>query len=130
MLADKIGQLVVAQVNFNNKQLEAAVENLNAKNAALTRAAVKLEGKAEDDEALNTVAEGCVELASEFGKAFPELDEDQVARVKGLFGDVFDNEDPEVEAAAEEIFNATLDYNLAAQELNRAVNERVPGDEE
>lgn len=129
MLAEKIGQLVVDQVDFNNAALEAAVENLNAKAATLTRASAQVEYLAANSEDLNTVAENVVDLASEFGKSFPHLEEEQVARVKSLFAGVFSDENEETELAAEDLFNAVLDYNLAAQALNAAVNALVPGEE-
>lgn len=89
-----------------------------------------MEALATTDEDLNTVAENVVDLASEFGKSFPNLKEEQVSRVKALFAGVFSAESEETELAGEDLFNATLDYNLAAQALNAAVNALVPGEEE
>ena len=128
MFTEKIGSLIVNNLEFSNDELEAKVETLIAKTAELTSAGVKFQTLATDDAKTLEAGEALVSLAGELGVAFPNLGSDQAERVKNVVALIFDNPSPELDAAGTDVFNTAVDTVVAAQDLNRFV-EALPSAE-
>lgn len=122
MFSEKISSLIVGNVDFVNDELEAKVETLIAKTAALTAAGMKFETLAGEDGKALEAGEALVSLAGELGVAFPNLGSDQAERVKSVVALIFDNPSADLDAAGTEVFNAAVDTVVAAQDLNRYVD--------
>lgn len=116
-LSDKLGALIVAQIDFQDDQLEALV-NASAK---ATEATIAFAAAIGDDEAANNAAASLVDLASEIGTAFPGLTAEQADKFKAIVSNVYEGESEEVDSLGEAIFNHAVDAVLAAKELNAYV---------
>lgn len=123
MLSEKIAALVLLRTDFVNDEFEAVIEEVVTTNSTLVKASFEFEQLAGDNADLVTVAENIVDFASEFGTAFPNLSKAQAARVKTLYASVFTSVTPEIEAAGEAVFNATIDFDMAVQVANVKANE-------
>ena len=119
MFSEKIASLITGNVDFQNDELEAKVETLIEKTAALTSAGIKFETLAGEDAKALEAGEALVSLAGELGVAFPNLGTDQAERVKSVVALIFDNPSPELDAAGTDVFNNAVDTVVAAQDLNR-----------
>lgn len=121
---ENIAQLLISNVEFTNDELEIKVENYGAKVSAVTLAAVKFEAAiGPANEAAATAGKGLINLAATIGTAFPNLTDAQVAAFKSTIADVYDNPDPVIDAAGQDLFNLSVDAILSAQELSAFVNE-------
>lgn len=130
MLSEKIALKIQERTEFVNDELEAAVEGVTTATASLVKAGIDFDTVTGGNSDSEAVADSIVDLASEFGIAFPNLQPAQVARVKGLFADVYTAPTPEAEAAGEAIFNATVDFDIAVQKVNEVANRLVAGGDE
>lgn len=130
MITQKIFDLILNRVDFNNDELEALVEAQTIKSAAAIEAALKMESIIQsefaDDPEVQTktteIAEGIVDLASELGSAFPQLSTEQADRFKELFAVVFESQSDAVETAGQNLFNAAVDSLQSIQALVNYVN--------
>lgn len=135
MLSEKIAALILLRTDFVNDEFEAVIEDLTTTNSVLVKASFEFEQLAGEDADLVLVAENIVDFASEFGTAFPNLSKAQAARVKALYASVFTSVTPEIEAAGEAVFNATIDFDMSVQAANTMANELLaapppdPGEE-
>lgn len=129
MLAEKITALILDQIEFEDAELETLAEQAFANIAGLTRATLEFEAAAglePDSTAGLEIGSNLVDLAGEFGKAFPSLSPDQKARIKALFAGVFENVNEALETAGENLFNWTLDTITSTQALTAYVNKPAP----
>ena len=130
MITQKIFDLILTRVDFNNDELEALVEAQTIKSAAAIEAALKMESIIQtefaDDPEVQTktteIAEGIVDLASELGSAFPQLSTEQADRFKELFATIFESQSDAVETAGQNLFNAGVDSLQSIQALVNYVN--------
>lgn len=130
MIVQKISDLILSRVDFNNDELEGLVEAQTVKSASAVEAALNMQSiilaEYPDDPEAQTkateIAEGIVDFASEIGSAFPSLTQLQVERFKTLFATVFDSPSEGVEAAGEKLFDASVDTLQAIQGLVSYVN--------
>ena len=130
MITQKIFDLILTRVDFNNDELEALVEAQTIKSATAIEAALKMESIIQtefaDDPEVQTktteIAEGIVDLASELGSAFPQLSTEQADRFKDLFATIFESQSDAVETAGQNLFNAGVDSLQSIQALVNYVN--------
>ena len=130
MITQKIFDLILTRVDFNNDELEALVEAQTIKSAIAIEAALKMESIIQtefaDDPEVQTktteIAEGIVDLASELGSAFPQLSTEQADRFKELFATIFESQSDAVETAGQNLFNAGVDSLQSIQALVNYVN--------
>lgn len=130
MITQKIFDLILTRVDFNNDELEALVEAQTIKSATAIEAALKMESIIQtefaDDPEVQTktteIAEGIVDLASELGSAFPQLSTEQADRFKELFATIFESQSDAVETAGQNLFNAGVDSLQSIQALVNYVN--------
>lgn len=130
MIVQKISDLILARVDFNNDELEGLVEVQTVKSSLAVEAALNMQStilaEYPDDPEAQTkaidIAAGIVDFASEIGSAFPSLTQTQVERFKTLFATVFDSPSEGVEAAGEKLFDASVDTLQAIQALVSYVN--------
>jgi hypothetical protein len=128
MISEKLANLILAGIDFTNKELEALVEAQTIKTAAMTAAGINMENVIAEEfpeedarQKFLEIAGGIVDFATEVGKAFPALTEEQRQRFKDLFAIVFDVESEAVETAGEALFNASVDGLGSIQALNNYV---------
>jgi isopropylmalate/homocitrate/citramalate synthase len=124
--SDNIAALLVANVEFTNDELELKVEAFATQVSAVTLAALKFETAIGTNEAAATAGKGLIDLAATIGTAFPNLTADQVAKFKSTIAAVYDNPDPVIDAAGQDLFNTAVDAIIAAQELSTFVDELLP----
>ena len=116
MISANIRALILERIEFPNPEVLAKVEALSSAAATLAAAGedyddVIVEGDADAD----TVAAGILGLADSFAEvASPEKNQ----KVKDFFASVFTSSTPEKEQAGETLFNAALDFTLAANAIN------------
>lgn len=120
-LSEKLGALIVAQIDFQDDQLEQATEKLVNAASKATEATISFAAAIGDDEAANNAAASLVDLASEIGTAFPGLTAEQADKFKAIVANVYEGESEEVDALGESIFNHAVDAVLAAKDLNAYV---------
>ena len=134
MITQKIFDLILSRVDFNNDELELLVEAQTIKSAAAIEAALKMESIIQtefaDDPEVQTktteIAEGIVDLASELGSAFPQLSTEQADRFKELFATIFESQSDAVETAGQNLFNAGVNSLQSIQALVNYVNALDP----
>lgn len=112
----KVIDLVNAETDFTNDELEAAVKGRDAALVALQRAALEVEALAGNagNEELDGVSENIVELAGDFGAAFSKLSPTQRDKVKATVSGIVTGAN---EALVERLFNSALDFVIAAKTL-------------
>lgn len=126
---DKLGTLITQNVNFqNDAEGEALTEALIQKTADVASAGVEFVNLAGENQATMAAGESLVSLAGEIGTAFPHLDGEQANRFKDIVANVYDNPDPAIDAAAQKVFNTSVDAVVAAQALSDYRNSPAEGE--
>lgn len=118
-LLDEVRALALEQVNFTNKDREALVEKQNGAYGELHRTTLEFEQAASDEDFdPRPGASALVRLAGQFGTAFPNLSEAQRDAIKQNIAEIYDTASDDVDTAGRALFNATVDFIQASQELN------------
>jgi len=119
MIFQKIAALITKTVDFENNELETAVETVLNAAGAVQVASLEVDRLAGTDNTEYTDQAGAlVDLAYTLGQALPELTEDQAAEVKATLALIIKAATPEAEIALEKLFNSTVDAVIAIQKLN------------
>ena len=125
MLSEKLAALALQCIDFQNDQLEAAVEKMNAAYGELFRAGLVFENASAgaDSSQVEKVSGGIVTLASTFGIFYDQLSPEQVDQLISAFADVFTAPTLDQEAAGENLFNACVKFIASAKALNQFVGD-------
>lgn len=119
MIFSKIAALITKTVDFENNELETAVETVLNAAGAVQVASLEVDRLAGTDNPEYTEQAGAlVDLAYTLGQALPDLTEDQAAEVKATLALIIKSATPEAEIALEKLFNSTVDAVSAIQKLN------------
>lgn len=119
MIFSKIAALITKTVEFENNELETAVETVLNAAGAVQVASLEVDRLAGTDNPEYTEQAGAlVDLAYTLGQALPDLTEDQAAEVKATLALIIKSATPEAETALETLFNVTVDAVSAIQKLN------------
>lgn len=121
-----LAALILQNVNFSgNAQLETLTEAFGQRVADVTAAGIEFKTLAGDNAATVAAGNSLISLAGELGTAFPHLTQPQADRFKDIVSSVYDNPDPAVDAAAQNLFNKSVDAVVACQALSDFVNTPV-----
>ena len=118
-LEAKIASLAVAQIDFQNDELEIGFEGVLTSFGELFRISLELDKANESDTSVESVAGGVLELANQFGVVFKKLTSDQADAVRNAVADVVTGAN---ETLIESFFNAALSYIEKQQAMNAAVD--------
>lgn len=119
MIFSKIAALITKTVDFENNELETAVETVLNAAGAVQVASLEVDRLAGTDNPEYTDQAGAlVDLAYTLGQALPDLTEDQATEVKATLALIIKSATPEGEIVLENLFNSTVDAVSAIQKLN------------
>jgi hypothetical protein len=119
MIFEKIASLITKTVDFENNELETAVETVLNTAGAVQVASLEVDRLAGTDNTEYTDQAGAlVDLAYKLGQALPNLTPDEATEVKATLALIIKAATPEAETALENLFNATVDAVVAIQKLN------------
>lgn len=113
MLKQKISQLLLDKIDFQDEAAEGTVENLLSAALDLSTKADEFEAMAAND-TLEEVADGVIDLADAFDDA--DLTPDKKEKVLGAFRKIFNSPTEELETAGVALFEATLNLGIAARQ--------------
>ena len=119
-LEQKLSELIITQVDFIDDSLEAKVEEVLTSFGAAHRIGLQIDQQAENDQTVEGVASGVLDLANEFGIAFKDLNGEQAARVKAAVRGIVTGDN---EVLIENFFDACLDVIVKAKDLNNTVDD-------
>lgn len=119
-LEQKLSELIISQVDFIDDSLEAKVEEVLTSFGAAHRIGLQIDQQAENDQTVEGVASGVLDLANEFGIAFKDLNGEQAARVKAAVRGIVTGDN---EVLIENFFDACLDVIVKAKDLNNTVDD-------
>lgn len=126
-LEQKLSELIITQVDFIDDSLEAKVEEVLTSFGAAHRIGLQIDQQAENDQTVEGVASGVLDLANEFGIAFKDLNGEQAARVKAAVRGIVTGDN---EVLIENFFDACLDVIVKAKDLNNTVDDLTAPQEE
>lgn len=121
MVAEKIKDLILSRIEFPDPEVLAAVEALATSAAGLASTGDQFDDVNPGGSA-DTVANGALNLADAFASV---ASPDKNALVKQAFNDIFTAPTPEQEVAGEALFGAALDFDIAANNLNNLLTDRL-----
>jgi len=132
MLTEQIASFLVEKTNFENDELETAIEGVITSAAALTKAGFDFEKAMADSEetpseSLNEVAKSIVGLAS--GISAQSMTPEKRAEIQGFFKSLFTSTTPALETAGEALFDATMQADAAIDAANALVATLLAGGE-
>lgn len=113
MLKERIGQLLLDKIDFQDDAVESVVEGLLANAMDLSAKADEFEALAATD-TLEEVANGIIDLADAFDDA--ELTPAKKEKVIGAFRKIFNSPTEELEEAGVALFEATLNLGVSARQ--------------
>lgn len=122
---ENLGNLISANVDFNNDELEGLVKDTINKSSAVTASALELKALTADDAEADQIAESTnslIDLAAELGKTFPKLNQTEADRFKTIVDNIYRNADPAKDAAVQRVFNGAVDLVLSTHALRDYVN--------
>ena len=119
-LEQKLSELIISQVDFIDDSLEAKVEEVLTSFGAAHRIGLQIDQQAENDQTVEGVASGVLDLANEFGIAFKDLNGEQAAGVKAAVRGIVTGDN---EVLIENFFDACLDVIVKAKDLNNTVDD-------
>ena len=119
MIAERIAELLLAKIDFDNDAVEAQVEKLTTSALNLQAAAAAVEN-ASGSETFEDVANGIVDLADIFDDA--DLGPAATEKVEAVFSRIFSAPTEELTALGKDLFKAALEYGTVANETNQVFN--------
>lgn len=127
MLSTVIATETLARLDFANDDLEAKFEVQNSAYVALVETGKKFEDAAAAAglDVEDATGKSILGLAFAFGKTYKDLDEDQQVEIRDAFGKIYQGQSEELDAAGQELFDATLAYFAATVDLNTYVNDNI-----
>lgn len=121
MVAAKIKDLILNRIDFPDQEVLVAVEKLATSAGTLASAGDQFDDVNPGDSG-DTVATGALNLADAFADVATP---DKNALIKKAFNDIYSAATPEQESAGEALFSAALDFDIAANELNDLLAQRL-----